>query len=113
MIKRYHFDIFLLTEQKYSPYQESYERKMIIFTKGARVTLKVMLRQIGDVQARDWDDHLPKTRAAINTSLTTNGHTPFKIMMTRGTDAKMPIDLFACEQHMADDRFNCNSGYLV
>ena len=72
-----------------------------------------MLRQIGEVNARDWDEHLPKTRAAINNSLTTNGSTPFKIMMTRGTDAKMPIDLFACEQPLIDDRFNCHSGYLV
>ena len=76
-------------------------------------TLKGMLRQIGNVHSRDWDEHLPKTRAAINNSITTNGSTPFKVMMTRGTDAKMPIDLFACEQSMVDDRFNCHSGYLV
>ena len=77
-------------------------------------SLKGMLRQIGEARPEDWDEHLPKVRAAINNAVhSTTGHTPRKVFFSQCCDAKMPIDLMACEKALEDDRYTCMTQYIV
>ena len=77
-------------------------------------SVKGMLRQIGEANPETWDLHLPKIRAALNNAVQhTTGQTPHKVFFSQCCDARMPIDLMACEQPLEDDKFTCATQYIV
>ena len=76
--------------------------------------IKMMLTQFGEDHRNNWDAHLPKVRMAINCAVaSTTGFTPHRLFFSRCEEARMPIDLLACEKPLVSDSFDCPTEYVV
>ena len=76
--------------------------------------IKMMLTQFGEDNRTNWDQHLPKVRMAINCAVSsTTGYTPHRLFFSRCEDARMPIDLLACEKPLEYETFGCHAEYVV
>ena len=75
---------------------------------------KGILRVIGEAHPENWDDYIPNIRAAMNNIVqSSTGQTAHKVFFSRVCDAKMPIDIMACEQPLTDDQGSCFARILV
>jgi len=76
--------------------------------------IKMMLTQFGEEHRTNWDDHLPKVRMAINCAVSsTTGFTPHRLFFSRCEDARMPIDLLACEKPLENETYGCHAEYVM